>query len=177
MWSSISEKARDDYDTLESLMSPTSNFKKYNDELRNRRGPVIPYIGDEISVKFHRNLIEYPAGVIVRDFTFLAENDVIQEGVVQMDTISMLNKRYQYVRKIQSETFENYSVNVSDVILQRCRWMSVIISCNLRDVFSPRGIAADVSAVVVWHVAVRSDTSDMRVSRNKSSLFWRWVSR
>eukprot|EP01117_Protostelium_nocturnum_P015798 TRINITY_DN6157_c0_g2_i2.p1 TRINITY_DN6157_c0_g2~~TRINITY_DN6157_c0_g2_i2.p1 ORF type:complete len:486 (-),score=147.32 TRINITY_DN6157_c0_g2_i2:1010-2467(-) len=95
-WGLISEKHRDDYQQLEELMNPVYNFRKYVEEITSRKGPSIPFIG-----------------LLLRDFTFISENSLMNGDNVNMEVFKMVEKRFKFVWERQIEQYElsnNYQV-------------------------------------------------------------------
>ncbi|PRP86866.1 Ras guanine nucleotide exchange factor, partial [Planoprotostelium fungivorum] len=88
-WAEIADRDLEDYDHLEDLMSPTGNFKVYHDELATRKGPIVPYIG-----------------LILRDFTFLGENEALTNGSINFELIKMIEQRLTTVWLQQRETYD-----------------------------------------------------------------------
>eukprot|EP01117_Protostelium_nocturnum_P007861 TRINITY_DN280_c0_g1_i1.p1 TRINITY_DN280_c0_g1~~TRINITY_DN280_c0_g1_i1.p1 ORF type:complete len:1022 (-),score=377.69 TRINITY_DN280_c0_g1_i1:131-3196(-) len=89
LWSLIPEKAKADFNYLEGLMSPLNNFKRYSEEISIRRGAKVPYIG-----------------LLIRDFTFLAENEFIREEKVNDDALKMMGKRMNLIKELQADLYE-----------------------------------------------------------------------
>lgn len=46
LWSSISPKVLQVFDQLDTLMNASHNFKNYRAELKKRKLPILPYVGN-----------------------------------------------------------------------------------------------------------------------------------
>ncbi|PRP89263.1 hypothetical protein PROFUN_02137 [Planoprotostelium fungivorum] len=99
MWNAISERARMDYKYLDDLMSPASNFRLYQEDMATRKGAVVPYIG-----------------VLMRDFTFLNENETIVNGQVDASLLRLIKKRMSYIQEKQVDHYEGYNVDPQQVL-------------------------------------------------------------
>jgi hypothetical protein len=58
LWARVSDKAKEQWREIDTLMSPQHNFRHYRRELKKRKAPVLPYFG-----------------IYLRDFTFINDGN------------------------------------------------------------------------------------------------------
>eukprot|EP01117_Protostelium_nocturnum_P011636 TRINITY_DN422_c0_g1_i1.p1 TRINITY_DN422_c0_g1~~TRINITY_DN422_c0_g1_i1.p1 ORF type:complete len:1126 (+),score=391.72 TRINITY_DN422_c0_g1_i1:292-3669(+) len=97
LWDGLSDRPHTAFTNLDTLYSPVNNFRSYHEALNSRKGPMIPYVG-----------------IILRDFTFMAENDSLSGGSkssssstadVNLSLGRIFWQKWQWIQNIQKETF------------------------------------------------------------------------
>eukprot|EP01117_Protostelium_nocturnum_P010276 TRINITY_DN3695_c0_g1_i6.p1 TRINITY_DN3695_c0_g1~~TRINITY_DN3695_c0_g1_i6.p1 ORF type:complete len:908 (+),score=278.30 TRINITY_DN3695_c0_g1_i6:660-3383(+) len=88
LWSSLDESTYESFQKLDLLFSPVSNFKSYFSVLESFKSPVVPYIG-----------------LLLRDFTFLAENKVEKEGVINFSLCRQFWHKWISIKRYQQESY------------------------------------------------------------------------
>jgi len=108
-WEAVSEKSMRDFQALDELMSSKNNFKNYQEELKTRKPPSVPYIG-----------------LFMRDFTYLAENPCYRasDGSVDFDLMRLIAMRLLFLQNFQSDTYKLQATNAANEFLNNMRFES-----------------------------------------------------
>ncbi len=118
LWSGLSEQSAADFQALEDLMSPIGNFRNYNNRLKERKSPIIPHFGKFCSIVYLPSplylSVSYiisdsfsPLGLLLRDFTYLAENKpFLEDGSVDLEVIRLFGKRIVSVENMRNGSYK-----------------------------------------------------------------------
>lgn len=106
LWAGISEKSMKTFEALDQLMSSNSNFKRYQEELRNRKSPVIPYLG-----------------LFLRDFTYMMENNRRSKSI-DFELIKLLGRRLDFIHSLRSTPYHLQTTASALKFLREVSFMS-----------------------------------------------------